>query len=248
MQKKIDRKNRPRTATGFTLIELLVVIAIVAILASMLLPSLSKAKESGRRIACVNNLHQLGMSVVMYASDSDGLEPVRQLGQAPGGWPTTLREGYKDLRLLLCPSDAPNPASGAYPNFPADSAPRSYIFNGWNDYFQPQFPNDTGPVFVEKLRGTSMKESDIHQPSETILFGEKETTSAHYWMDFLESPAGNDFEEVEHARHAGQRTSGGSNYAFADGSARYLKYGASVWPINLWAVTDSWRTNSVFVP
>ena len=240
MVKKTPDCGTPRSRLGFTLIELLVVIAIIAILAGMLLPALSKAKESGRRIACINNLRQLGMSVIMYVDDNQGKYPVRQL---PGAWPTELRDGYKNLRVLLCPSDAPNPATGSTNavQWPADSAPRSFIINGWNDYFQQKL----GAINMAMIVGMSMPESAVPYPSDTILFGEKLTESVHYYMDFLEGEAGNDADQLEQARHMGPKSAGGSDYAFADGHAGYLKYGRSLSPINLWAVTDSWRTNSV---
>src|SRR5687767_9774641 len=69
------QSRAPRRA--FTLIELLVVIAIIAILASMLLPALARAKEHGKRIQCVNDIRQLGMSLMMYADDHDGYYPQR---------------------------------------------------------------------------------------------------------------------------------------------------------------------------
>ncbi|MCD6049714.1 MAG: hypothetical protein K0Q55_1117 [Verrucomicrobia bacterium] len=242
-------KEHSQRRRAFTLIELLVVIAIIAILAGMLLPSLSSGKQAALRIKCVSNLRQVNMALRMYADDNKGQFTPRH---ATNRWTTLLLNGYVDTRLLKCPADAPNPLSSGTPGYttnqlPADFASRSYLINGWNDFFQSTLSTNDWQLYMTAAYKHGIREAAIRQPQETIAFGEKETESPHFYMDFYEGN-GNDIEESEQSRHmtgGGVKSKqGGSNYAMVDGSVQYLKYGQALTPVNQWAVMANWRTNA----
>jgi len=229
------------TRRAFTLIELMVVIAIIALLVALLVPALSRAKESGRRTACASNIRQLNVAMAIYIGDNEGSFPLVTVSNQ---WPAQLYRGYENLDVLVCPTDPSHREEVGYGARP-DEAPRSYVMNLFRDFYVASLTAAELNSFNNGTLQRSISEVQIANPSDTIVFGEKKSGSPSFYVD-LAAAAGSGPSAAEQRRHmrgVGER-SGGSNYGFVDGSVKYLRYGRATAPINLWAVTDSVRTNT----
>ena len=112
--------SKTLSSRAFTLVELLVVIAIIAILASMLLPALARAKGKANRIKCLSNVRQLNMGLQMYVDDHDDQFPPRISGRE--NWLKSLKPYYVSSSVVKCPSDG-------------YSSNHGFLINGFNDFF-----------------------------------------------------------------------------------------------------------------
>jgi prepilin-type N-terminal cleavage/methylation domain-containing protein/prepilin-type processing-associated H-X9-DG protein len=185
---------------AFTLIELLVVIAIIGILSAMILPAISRAKASSRRIGCVNNLRQVNLAIRLYAEDFSQSFPVLP---NPNPYPNGVGAYYKEMvkgylglageptpkeKVFICPADNSIHVNRTH-------AFTSYTFNGY----------EVGPDSLPRITGQKLDQ--IESPTKAVITGE--------WTAF--------FGGAWHPNQAAVFVDAKNNLAFADGHVSFEK-------------------------
>ncbi len=229
------RQQRPNVP-GFTLVELLVVIGVIAILIALLLPALSKARESASRTKCLSNQRQLVNALILFAHDHRGLTPVR--GTTVGGssvpvWPYELWRYATGSQSPAPPLKSYNPAkywnSTVFNCSTHRQPPR--VVQGWDLGYIYAFntflksAEDNKPIL--QRQDHAVKLFNIRRASEVFLFLEQGTIDSnnqYQWAHYTANSLGHTYRHTIPTGHH----SGGTNAVFADGHATFMRYGD--WP------------------
>jgi prepilin-type N-terminal cleavage/methylation domain-containing protein/prepilin-type processing-associated H-X9-DG protein len=218
---------KPRRA--FTLVELLVVIGIIALLISILLPVLGRAKEAGRRVACLSNLRQLGMALAMYTEDNKGYYPHPGVGQQPDDW--IYWDGGRNLddgRLVKYMGKKFNAAIYRCPS--DDWTNRSYQYSYSMNYFIAGYRSGT------TINLPAYKVTQVHAPSRKIILVDENPTTIddgcwapdHFFSDGHNLLSDRHEKRDERSKDPNY---GRGNVLFCDGHSDYIERKLSFDPL-----------------
>lgn len=219
---------------AFTLIELLVVIAIIALLAAILFPVFSRARENARRSSCQSNLKQIGIGILQYSQDFDELMPNSRTSTGTSftqwvPWQVNIQPYVKSAQVFKCPS---NPATGFVSNT-GNTIPVSYLCAGGAGSDPPtpwggRVAMPDGRHNFTFFYTTSL--ASLQVPSTTLLVGEH---ISRVDPEFYATDPSDAFLFTNHL--------GTSSFLFADGHVKSLKPTATMNP-NMWTVEDDGDT------
>ena len=224
-----ERFSRRERQLGFTLIELLIVIAIIAILASMLLPALSRAKEKARSIKCVSNIRQMSLSYLLYADDhNDEVVTLYLFRTAPPGalypggvtwWVDLFRPYLLGTNITGCPSIKGGVASTAGGPGGLGVALSHPELSAWSTDWRPKLTSMKSPSkklpFVDSGLIGNPRDRD---PDNWVEVPKQQSL---YWRVPINQPYYNDDPQRPVGRHLRRCVAG-----FADGHAEALRVSA----------------------